>query len=782
MNDMLKKTSITVAFLLLAVLCCGAGTWKIHPFFNANKLENIYDTGDKVYLLNGGCLFQYDKATSSFTALNQQNVLSDSRISQIYFDWENRMLFVAYYNSNIDVIDSIGHVTNLSNMKDNIAKIHNYTFNEENELDSYVGRAIRDINFGKGKAYVAAGYGFVVIDERTLRVEKNYEAKQTVTINSVALMGDTLLVLTDNRCYYGSPGDSDPIANYKSSAGVFSDCKLYPINGQSVFVYGASNGLYKYSFSSGTPKLTRLSTNVVSNVQKSSNGFIVNYETKSYSVFDENGSSGSSETSTLSRASAYPLGDGTIWVLDAGGLHVSGSSDCHKINGTTTDRPHWLKYNAELDRLYAGESGPIISIYTSTSVPNVINTYDGTNWENATAYVAPGAGYEFVFSPNDAHTYVRASWNNGLFKVKDNVKITNYTTTNSKIRRYKPTPAFDKYGNLWVVGSFKVNNDDENNSCVVLPKAKFEKVNSLKGDWFVPTSLRDLTTGSMQRSRFIVASKNNLKIFSDCDFLKGYFSGHIMCWDNGVEDPTVDNYRFVSLGKFLDQNHKVIDWRYLSHFEEDKDGMIWAGHTLGVFFFDPEGVFDEFPHAVRPTIGTGYLCEGHTVYDIGVDRDNNKWIASNNGVYFVSPDGSEVYDHFTAENSDLPSNTVYSVECDTLNGRVYAFTDNGLVEYVPNGDVAALNFNDVYVLPNPVEPDFTSLIKIGNLMEHSYVTITDGDGNIVAQLGPAMGYVLWDGCGTDGDRVPSGVYNIYAAQGGQPTTTGTPQATVIIIK
>ena len=81
-----------------------------------------------------------------------------------------------------------------------------------------------------------------------------------------------------------------------------------------------------------------------------------------------------------------------------------------------------------------------------------------------------------------------------------------------------------------------------------------------------------------------------------------------------------------------------------------------------------------------------------------------------------------------------------------------------------------------------MEPDFTGMIKIANLMENSYVTVTDREGNVVTQLGPVMGSVLWDGSGPDGERVATGIYNIYAAQGGQPDINGEPRATVMIIK
>ena len=60
--------------------------------------------------------------------------------------------------------------------------------------------------------------------------------------------------------------------------------------------------------------------------------------------------------------------------------------------------------------------------------------------------------------------------------------------------------------------------------------------------------------------------------------------------------------------------------------------------------------------------------------------------------------------------------------------------------------------------------------------------IRNRNGHVVAQFGPVIGSTLWDGCGEDGERLPTGLYNIYCAQGGQPETTGTPHATIMIIK
>ena len=778
---MFKKRFMFVMLLVLAVASASAGTWKMHNSYVTKLIKNVFDTGDKVYYVNSNKLYQFDKSTLTTLSLGKQNILSDNTISQIFYDWENKLLFVAYANSNIDVIDQAGKVTNISNIKDIIVRVHSYSLNPETgDLQDYTGKEINDINFANGRAYVATGYGYVCIDETTLKVVHNYDLGRK--INSVAVIGDEMLILSKSYCYHGTIEDEDPINHYTKESGSFNGCRMYPINENSVFIMGPST-LYNYEFVNSVPVLTELVAARSNSVQKTPTGFIANFpEQTYYYTFDPTGKVGTKVGSAVGYATSNPDGDGTVWINDANGLHVSGSTAYYKINSLTTDAPFWLRYNGDLNKLYAGSSGPISLInIVATNVPNIINTYDGNNWSNATAYTASGSGYDFVFNPLDPRMYIRAGWKN-LYKVVNDQLVTTYNNSNSKLSTRKCHPAFDNYGNMWVVTPYGL----PESPVLLLPKDKVFNTTSNKTDWLVPAGFEALNTGKMQRSRFLVSKKNNVKIFSDCDY-SGAITGRIYCWDNGNEDPMVDTYQLSSIGHFVDQNNSQVSWTYLCHFEEDRDGMFWVGHDMGLFVFDPDVVFDAAPAAVRPYVtkfseGQGYLCEGYTVYDIGVDRDNNKWIATNNGVYFVSPDGSEVYNHFTIENSDVPSNLVYTVECDTVHDRVYIYTDNGIAEYIVNGDATSINFDNVYAFPNPIEPDFTGMIKIANLMDNSYVTVTDRDGNIVAQFGPVVGSALWDGSGADGERVPTGIYNIYAAQGAQPAITGTPQTTIMIIK
>ena len=780
---MFKKHLIFVMLMVMAVATAQAGTWKLHNYYVTSKIQNIFDTGDKIYYLNSNCLFQFDKATKVTSPLSRQNILSDANVSQIYYDYENNLLFVAYANSNIDIIDASGTVINIPNIKNMTVNVHNANISD-GELSSYTGLEIKDITFNNGIAYVVYGYGYLTIDETAKRVIKNFDLGRNITVNSVCIVGDRELLLSNSHCYYGSPINvENPTSVYSKNSGTFNDHKMFPINDTSAFVLRSSS-LYRYDYPmDGYPQLTKLVDSKPTSIQRTPTGFIINFAGQSfYYTANETGTTVTKASSAVGFATCYPYGDGTVWILDANGLHESGSTEYYKMNSLTTDVPYWLKYNAAMNKLYAATSAPNMISTTNMSLPNVINTYDGTSWQNATAYSAKGSAYEFVFNPLDPTHYVRASWNKGVHRVKNDVHIGTYTSSNSLVGTYKAHPAFDNYGNLWVVSSYN------NPSCpaAVLTADKVAKTTVTKSDWFQPSGLLNLNTGSMMRSRFVISKKNNIKFYSDCDYPSTYV-GRIIAFDNGNEDPKVNTYRLRSIKHFVDQNNKQVDWIYLQHMEEDKDGLIWVGHTSGMFVFDPDVAFDENPKATRPYVtnfseGKGYLCEGYSVYDFGVDRNNNKWIATNNGLYYTSADASEVFNHFTTENSDIPSDLVYTVECDTVNDRVYIITDNGFAEYIVNGDAAALNFDNAYAFPNPVEPDFTGMIKIAGLMDNTYVTITDKNGQIVAQLGPVMGSALWDGYGADDERLPTGIYNVYAAQGGYPDPTGTPQTTIMIIK
>jgi len=495
---MLKKHLLFVLLLVMAAVTGNAGTWKVHSYYLTSKIQNVYDTGDKVYYLNSGGLFQFDKATSQTIALNRQNVLSDNQISQIYYDWENQLLFVAYLNCNLDIIDNTGTVYNVSKLKDIVVDVRNYVLSN-NELSGYTGKSINDITFAGGVAYVTVDYGYVTIDETTKTIIANNKVMgKTGNVNSVAVIGNTMVILEDTKCYYGPVGSANPITQYSNYSGSFKGSRLYPINSTSLFI-ADSTSLRNIDFAAGSPSITNLvSTSKlpsVAPVQKAKTGFIANFANQSfYYEIDETGKTATKASSTVGFATSYPAGDGTIWINDGSGLRKSDSTTSYMVNALTTDEPYWLKYNTATNELYACTSAlNRVNRLRAPYAPNVINVYNGTTWRNVTDYYPNGSGYQFVFNPVDSTTYFRTTWQNGIYRVKNNSVVFNYTKNNSKIGTYKSHPAFDNYGNMWVVSSYG------NSSCpvAVLPKNKVAQSSCTTSDWFQPSGLLSLNTGKM---------------------------------------------------------------------------------------------------------------------------------------------------------------------------------------------------------------------------------------------------------------------------------------------
>ena len=69
-----------------------------------------------------------------------------------------------------------------------------------------------------------------------------------------------------------------------------------------------------------------------------------------------------------------------------------------------------------------------------------------------------------------------------------------------------------------------------------------------------------------------------------------------------------------------------------------------------------------------------------------------------------------------------------------------------------------LEFNNLYVYPNPVHPTYKGYITIRGLMADSEVRIIDASGNLIKKLKGFGGEVVWDGTNQSGSQVASGIY------------------------
>ena len=206
---------------------------------------------------------------------------------------------------------------------------------------------------------------------------------------------------------------------------------------------------------------------------------------------------------------------------------------------------------------------------------------------------------------------------------------------------------------------------------------------------------------------------------------------------------------------------------YVTNVALDNNNQLWIGTVRGLrVLFNPTGVFTNPNTQAQEIIildddGVAQeLLANISISDIEVDGNNNKWIATESGAFYLSSNGQETLYNFTTENSPLPSNTVTDIEVDGSSGRVYFGTPQGIVAFNGTATSAQDSFENVRAFPNPVRPNYSGMVTIDGLMENANVKITDIEGNLVYEEVSQGGSIQWDTRAFGKHKVASGVYMV----------------------
>ncbi len=160
-----------------------------------------------------------------------------------------------------------------------------------------------------------------------------------------------------------------------------------------------------------------------------------------------------------------------------------------------------------------------------------------------------------------------------------------------------------------------------------------------------------------------------------------------------------------------------------------------------------------------PNDGQTALYEKGIVDNLVVDPGNRLWTSfPKDGIRCVDPNRKLLLYEFKEANSPLTSDLIQDLAYDSSNGKLYAATQNGANMLVSSATLAAENFNNVHIYPNPVRPEFGGLLTIDGLMDESYVKILDSGGELVCELQSAGGRATWNLRNGRGNKVASGVY------------------------
>ena len=210
----MKKVLITLITLASIILNATAaiGDWKIYMSYS--DPQQIQETGNYLFVQASNSLYLYNKNDQSIQTFDKATGMSDVVINHISWNQKAKRLVVVYDNSNIDLIDLQGNVTNVPNL-------YNKSMTEDKTVNSIVNN--------DKYAYIATNFGGIKLNVSAAEISESYMLGQS--IKRFAVSGSTIYAQTTQNKAISAPMSVNlqDKANWTSAptypAGIFDEDK-----------------------------------------------------------------------------------------------------------------------------------------------------------------------------------------------------------------------------------------------------------------------------------------------------------------------------------------------------------------------------------------------------------------------------------------------------------------------------------------------------------------------------------------------------------------------------
>lgn len=738
------------------------GEWRDHLAYK--KGISIAQDNTTIYCATESGIFKLNKQSYEIERISKITGLSDSKMNTVAFNDYTNTLLIAYANANIDLITN-KKIYNLSDIKRAIITAK---------------KTINNIFFKDEIAYIACGFGIVVLDMDRREIKDTYYIGKNggyINIRDITADASYLYAATDSGIYRASL--SSMLSDFNSwkklsglPAGIYNTATVF--NGNLYVSYSGrltldksnSDTIYAFNgikWSKPIPDSVYYNANIYKmkigrgNLVITFDGSVDYYNTNNQ--LDTRISGFVSGYALAPRESIVDNQDPQVtWIADyANGLtrnyatwggtksyYPNGPASSHVYNMTFSDEDLWVAPGARSDTW--------IGTYMNAEAYKFSNeTWSNITSDNIRALDSLRDVCTIAVDPNVKNHIYFGSLGQGLAEIKDGALVNLWTPNNSSLESRGDAnfywvgifgTTFDKKGNLWVTNTYAKN-----------PISIRKK----DGSWqsFSVGSMPILTMGQ------IIVNQYNQKWIV---LPRGV--GILVFDENGTWSTGDDKVKVLTNavgGGGLPSNE-------VECLAEDLDGEIWVGTDKGVaVFYCPEQVFSSAGCEAQQILleQDGHiqkLLETETVTSILVDCANRKWIGTlNSGVYLMSADGTKQIHHFTMENSPLISNEIHALSMYPKTGEIFFGTEQGIMSYRSDATQGLDDYTDVYVYPNPVTPDYDGPIAITGLVNNANVKITDVSGSLVYNTKALGGQAIWYGRNLQGERVKSGVYMVFCA-------------------
>ena len=702
------------------------GTWQSHVSYRSG--QSVAVVGNKIYAATQNGFFYFDKTTRETIVLSKQaGGPTDVGISRLLYLADQKRLLIAYRSGNIDLltITAEGEPAGVLNVN-TIATAQNLP----------VSRTINHILRVGNNAYLSTDFGLVVFDVVRNEIRDTYFSQRPdgspLPILQTASTADSLYALTAPlqttetgrrlRAVRFAPSVNlaDP-ANWRvitepaqilESIATNQGRLTATVNGRGIFERQAGRWVL---------------------IQPLSNGLIRAYTTSAGLIIVTERSltlpGSTSLNAPLSSNSREAVLDGNqVWIADTQ-MGILADNALIRIAPEGPSRDDYTQLYAYPQTLIALPNGPQDATFGKYDISGDQFMLPAGNWQ---PLIGPPVGFNSAaYLPTEQRLYSSA-YSKGL--VGYDARMTYlYTPLPATISPYITSLATDADGNLWLATSRTTTTRATLH--VRRPDGQFQSFPAIS------------QTNIVQ----IVPDDNGFL------WLRPDLGGGLL-----VFDPQTNRSRFLGTGSgqggLLTNSVRTL--------VKDRNGAIWVGTDLGPTVFDnPAGAFDATIDAQPPLLNRRRLLANELITAIAVDGGNRKWLGTRTGLYHVAPDGSQLLDTFTAENSPLPNNTIQALAIEPVSGNVFIETgsvDNpkGIVSYQGPATEPAETLSNLTIFPNPVRPDFTGTVGIKGLTDNSTVKILDAGGQLVYETHSQGGTATWNLLDYRGRQAQTGIYLI----------------------
>lgn len=752
----MKKKIIYLCFILLIITPFLHAQYAIGSWQNYLSYHNVSRTepaGNLIYTVGNGSLFSYDKEDTSIQCYWKNNPLSDAEISYIAYSKEYKTLIIIYSNANIDLLVNDNTVYNLPDYMNK-----NMTQNKN----------VNHISFANEYAYLSTSFGVIVLNLKKREITNTYIINKQ--INACAVDDNRIYAASSEGLFTGlltenlldannwnkvSDVEYSYLSNYKNNlVGDILFQGIYLINKSDYSYSQLMGGYYSFMYTYGD-KLIASNDNSLALFDDINKVHYIDHNLNISHLSYENGTywAGGKE-------------EGLIGLKYNEANNVMENIISPIIpNSPKRNLPNHMKFNGE--KLFITGGGT-----TEVSHEGTIMIFENNTWsyfEEKGISEKTGVDYRNISSvvqdPTDEKRHFASSFTEGLYEFYDKKFVKLYTYDNSPLEVATPILSHPEWYKSFVrVNGLMYTND--NNLWMVNCEVK-HPIHILKPnkEW-VSLNYAEIADNTSFKD-IVFDSRGWLWAIStkiDCG---------VFCLDTNqtLEDTGDDKHKFIKT--FTNQDGTSLNYN-ITCISIDRNGAIWIGTNKGpIVLNNPANFFKDDFYCTQIKVprndGTNladFLLANDMINAIAVDGGNRKWIGTGgSGLYLLSPDGLETIHHFTQENSPLLSNSIQSIAIHPRTGEVFIGTSKGLVSYQSDAIEAKDSFvkDDVYAYPNPVKPDYSGVITVTGLVENTDVKITNVSGKLIYSGTSVGGQFTWDGKNLQGNRVPSGVYFVLAA-------------------